>query len=337
MTGKPLRYRLTGAGVVLLLMGGLAACGGSGSAGQSGSGGLLKVKEGSIGGDISFEMQAVADTQRIFEKQGLDVQDITTSSGVTATQALIAGQLDVVNAGGGEVLAALAKGADIKIVAPLLNAFPYYLIGGKGIKSVSDIKGKSVAISTTGSSSYYGATTALTALGLHRGDYKIQQVGGESDRLAAVASGSVAATVVGAQLIGKIKQLGLSVLSNLANAKILFAQDYMVASGAFIKAHPGFVAKYRKGLEQARAFMEDPANKSETLAAFGKDFEVPASSGVAQAAYDYTQQEKGSPLFFPPGLPLSKQVFQHTMSVAGLSNSNLTLANVAAEGVPVAS
>lgn len=309
---------------------GAAACGGS--KGESASG-PITVKEGAIGDDISFEMQYVADKDGFFKKQGLKTEQVMTSSGVTATQALIAGDLDVVNAGGSEILKAISKGAKLKIIAPDIETFPYLLVSNKSITSPGQLKGKAVGISQVGSSSYFGVVAGLKALGVPQGSVSLRQVGGESARLGACASGAVAATVVGAQLMSGVKKAHLNVLSNLASDDIPYAQDYLVTTEKFISDHPGFVAKYRKGLEQARAFLFDPKNKAEVLKDFRDLFQVDAKSPVPQDAYDYTQQENG-PYLFPEGLKVSKKVFDNTVKLSGVS-VNRPLSDLVADGVPL--
>ncbi|MBO0827184.1 MAG: ABC transporter substrate-binding protein [Streptosporangiales bacterium] len=292
------------------------------------------MKEGAIGDDISFEMQYVADKDGFFKKQGLKTEQITTSSGVTATQALISGDLDVVNAGGSEILKAIAKGAKLKIIAPDIETFPYLLVSGKAITTAQQLKGKAVGISQVGSSSYYGVVAGLQALGVPKDSVSLRQVGGESARLGAVSSGAVAATAVGAQLKSGVAKAHLNVLANLASDHIAYAQDYLVTTEKFISDHPGFVTKYRKGLERARAFLFDPKNKTEVLKDFKDLFQVDANSPVPEDAYEYTMQEKG-PYLFPEGLKVSKKVFNNTVKLTDVSIGDRPLSDLVADGVPL--
>lgn len=310
---------------------GAAACGGSKGDAANGP---ITVKEGAIGDDISFEMQYVADKDGFFKKQGLKTEEVNTSSGVSATQALISGDLDVVNAGGSEILKAIGKGAKLKIIAPDIETFPYLLVSQPSITSPAQLKGKAVGISTVGSSSYYGVVSGLQALGVPKDSVSLRQVGGESERLGAVASGSVAATAIGAQLESGVKKAHLNVLANLASDHIAYAQDYLVTTEKFISDHPGFVAKYRKGLEQARAFLFDPKNKDEVLKDLADLFQVDAGSPVPADAYAYTQQEKG-PYLFPEGLKVSQKVFDNTVKLTGVDVGDRSLKDLVADGVPL--
>lgn len=310
---------------------GTAACGGSKGEAADGT---ITVREGAIGDDISFEMQYVADKDGFFKKQGLKTEQVMTSSGVSATQALISGDLDVVNAGGSEILKAIGKGAKLKIIAPDIETFPYLLVSQASIKSASQLKGKAVAISTVGASSYYGVVSGLQALGIPKDSVSLRQVGGESERLGAVASGAVAATAIGAQLKSGVEKAHLNILANLASDHIAYAQDYLVTTEKFISDHPGFVAKYRKGLEQARAFMFDPKNKAEVLKDFADLFQVDADSPIPEDAYEYTQQEKG-PYLFPKGLKVSQKVFDNTVKLTGVDVGDRSLKDLVADGVPL--
>ncbi len=153
--------------------------------------------------------------------------------------------------------------------------------------------------------------------------------------MAAVASGAAAATAVGPQLLSKAKETGLTVLFDFSSQNILFNQDYYVVSTSFMAAHPEVVEKYRNALLAARVYLEDPANKKQTLVLFAKLFRSAPTSPQVMDAYNYTQKQKNNRYFFPENLSLSRKVFESTRKIAGITDENTDLSKLVAPGVPI--
>jgi ABC-type nitrate/sulfonate/bicarbonate transport system substrate-binding protein len=80
------------------------------------------------------------------KKQGLTDELILISGGATTIQALLAGDLQFVNASGPAPINATLRGADVVIIAASYNLMPYGLVVGKDIRSPQDLRGKRVAV-----------------------------------------------------------------------------------------------------------------------------------------------------------------------------------------------
>jgi NitT/TauT family transport system substrate-binding protein len=130
-------------------------------------------------------------TSGIFAKHGLQAEVLWTQGSGETLQATAAGSADVgVGLGLAAAMAAWLKGAPI---LPIANASTgpdlyWYVPAASPIKSLKDAAGKSMAYSTTGSSSYM----ALIALGkLYKVDVKPTGTGNPAATLAQVMSGQV--------------------------------------------------------------------------------------------------------------------------------------------------
>jgi ABC-type Fe3+ transport system substrate-binding protein len=76
----------------------------------------------------------------LLKKQGLRGEIIMVSGGALNLQALIAGEVDFVNAAGPALINAVLKGADLTIIASAFNFLPYGLVVGKDIpQRVEDV------------------------------------------------------------------------------------------------------------------------------------------------------------------------------------------------------
>src|SRR2546427_10000021 len=87
-----------------------------------------------------------------FEKNGRDVNlaNIASAQGVPA---VLAGQVTFAQVGGSEVMAAAANGAELVVIAQLAGVYPSVLEVAADIKTVNDLKGKKVGVSSPGSRS----------------------------------------------------------------------------------------------------------------------------------------------------------------------------------------
>ena len=100
-----------------------------------------------------------------FEKHGLFVDPVYVASGTKVAQAMIAGEFPVALAGGTVVNANLA-GGDIAIFGGVVNVPSFYVFVHSAIKRPEDLKGKTVGITTFGSSTDFSIRYLIKKLGM---------------------------------------------------------------------------------------------------------------------------------------------------------------------------
>jgi ABC-type nitrate/sulfonate/bicarbonate transport system substrate-binding protein len=155
----------------------------------------------------------VADERGFFEKEGLKVRLITFRGTNLMLTALLAGELDYAT-----ILpfltGASARGLPVKILAAVTKSSSYVIISRPKIENIKALRGKKVGIYSFGSSADYAAYAALSRSGLDPNrDLTILPIGGGSpERFAALASGSVDATVVTSPSEYAAEKQGLRIL-----------------------------------------------------------------------------------------------------------------------------
>jgi len=155
----------------------------------------------------------------IYEKYGLEVDVRTFEGAQKVTQALAAGQIDAGSVSGSSAVSSIPTDRPMVTVAVMKATIDNSLVVGKNITSAADLKGKSIAISTFGSTSDIAAIAAIEALGLSVDDVTRVQVGGTAARIAAITSGAAAgAAFVQADLPGAMIE-GNHVLVDLTEQK----------------------------------------------------------------------------------------------------------------------
>jgi ABC-type nitrate/sulfonate/bicarbonate transport system substrate-binding protein len=210
----------------------------------------------------------VAAKEGFFKKQGFDVKVVNIRGGTQVTQALLGGGLDIAYSDPPATISAIAAGAPLVEVMATATVMPYYLIGAPAVKSLADLKGKRVGSSGLGlSASRMAILVAFKQLGLDPERDKITLVaaGVEPERLAGLASGAIAGTVIAPEFRSRIEQLGLNVLADLRTMTIPWEVGNVVTSRKFLQSRRDAVERTLRALLEGNAYVLNPAYRPQLL------------------------------------------------------------------------
>jgi NitT/TauT family transport system substrate-binding protein len=156
---------------------------------------LKKVRFSISAASIAEVPFRIASVKGFYREEGLDVEVIQIR-GAIGMQALLGGSVDYTSASGSTIAAAV-RGIPVKLVF-IASAKPQFdLIAQPQIKSVADLKGKHVGISSRG-----GAVDLLTQLIVQKNglvpnkDVISLVVGGQEDTVLALRAGRIAAALL---------------------------------------------------------------------------------------------------------------------------------------------
>ena len=218
----------------------------------------------------------IAWEQGFFKEQNLGVREFQTDSIAKAVQALSANSTDLLFPTNTEgVIAAMAQGAPIKIVAGNFTKALYDLITGPKYKKVEDLKGGTMGVINLESGSTVLLQKILLAHGLkYPGDYDLLTVGGTPARYAAVKKGAVAAAMVTIPTSYEAKEDGLNVLTNIS--KYLPDYQFTVIAGhtKWMESHRDQTVRFLAAMIKAQRYLNDPKNKEGSIQAMIKHFKV---------------------------------------------------------------
>lgn len=131
-----------------------------------------------------------------FKQQGLDVKLITIRQSDVIIKATMAGELDFMSIIPTAILASV-RGLPIRTIAVNVDNAPYVLIGRPQIKSMADLKGKKIAVSSLGSMSTLVVREIVARSGLDPDrEVTYLAVGGSETRSGALAAGFVDAALM---------------------------------------------------------------------------------------------------------------------------------------------
>ena len=141
----------------------------------------------------------VAQERGLFKKRGVDVDVITSRGGGEAMKAYIAGEVQIIATGFPEVGLLRKRGVDVELFFAQTTRVPFALISRKdlNVKSVVDLKGKTIAVTSPGSLTANLARYFVKDAGLDPDrDVSLVSVGGGGEILGALKVGRADAAMV---------------------------------------------------------------------------------------------------------------------------------------------
>ncbi|HEX4224249.1 MAG TPA: ABC transporter substrate-binding protein [Pseudonocardiaceae bacterium] len=261
----------------------VAGCaGGAGKKVSADSSGLLPVKIGYTAPGAGYSDLYTAADYGIFKKHGLNVQlvRLNTSSQLVASLASNSVQIGVGVAQ--DSAAAILKGAPLRFVAMSEPHYNLEMWAGPGIKTVQDLRGKKVAISSPGSESDFGLTALLNSKGMQRGDVQTEFVQGIPAEVAALDSGSVQAILTQPPNGTQSRDHGATRLAALSNLD--FALGTYTVESAYLANNRDVVTKFVQADAEALQFLRSHPQQTEQSI---EKYTGVTSSALAQYAYTF--------------------------------------------------
>ena len=245
---------------------------------------------------FSFSVVDVGNAVGIFQKAGLEVERDDFAGGAKMHQAMDAGALDVITGTGSDILF-LTKGAPEKGVAAYANDLAALSLvinaDDTRIKKIEDLKGKTIAVSTTGSFTSWVAKTIMGQHGVAPDQFNFAYLGTMSGIVAGLLTknvdGIIGPSSRSLQLEGEGK---VKILANAGKEITNFIANIVYASDTMMKDHPETLRKFLAGYFETIRYMKD--HKAETVKITQPATKLP--DDIASKGYDLEM-----PTFFTDG------------------------------------
>ena len=201
----------------------------------------------------------IAKEQGFFSKYGLDA-NIVFIIGGRATQAMVAGHVEVGFIGPVHIINAVTGGADLTIILGLRNKLNYIFVARPSIKRAEDLKGKKIATGTPAGPVSLAAYLVLDHFGLNtqRDNIVLLQVGGIAERLAAL----------------RALNEGYHVLLDTGKEEIPFQFLGLVTSRKLMRSNPLLVENTAKAIIESVAYIHSPSNKKAVVQSVAKNLKL---------------------------------------------------------------
>jgi ABC-type nitrate/sulfonate/bicarbonate transport system substrate-binding protein len=286
--------------------------------------GADKVRIGVSNYNISNLTVGVAQTKDFFKQEGIEAEIIRMNPNV-ATMALVSGDIDYSTLIG-SVIGANLKGAKLKMIACSQDRTPLSLVGKAAIKSVTELKGKTIGVGSYGSTPDIIARMVVKHYGVDpETEIKMIALGSDSARLTALKEGVVDAIIVAPPVDFEGKKMGFNILSRAGDI-LRFPYNGLGTSAEKITERPDGVKRVIRAIVRANGFIRRNregaiqvlVNWTKTKPEFA---EAAYDSSVGVFSQDGTIPEDGLRLVienFRKSMNLSRQV-----SLGDVSDSTL--------------
>jgi len=290
-----------------------------------------KVVAGSLGGQAPLWAIYVAVHKGFFAAEGLDLELNFAQSGAAVTQQLTGGSLDVaLSVGITDPIRAIDKGAPLALVRIIGNAAPYVLIGKPELKSIADLKGKTISTGADNDITTVYFQRMMAANGLKKGDYATLPAGVAAARFAALKAGVVDAAVVLPPVNFQATKTGFATLGYAADYVKDLPFTGMAVHRRWAEANIGAAKKVLAATDKSIAWLADPAHRDEAIELLVKAGK--ANKEDAEASYDYLRRIQ----YFEPDSRVSRQKLRNLVEMeqqAGTIAASFSIERLAMPGL----
>ena len=269
-----------------------------------------KIVGGTLGGQAPLWPFYIAAHKGFFAGEDLDVEINFAQSGAAVTQQLTGGAFDVVlSTGITDPIHAIDKGAALAIIRIIGESAPYVLIGKPGLKSIADLKGKTVSIGVPNDPTTYFFKRMARANGLQDGDYDALSAGVAAARYAALRAGVADAAIVLPPLNFQANAAGYVTLGFTADYVKDLPFTGMAVRRDWAQAHVPVAKRLLAATDKSIAWLADQTHRDEAV-----DLLVEVAHAKredADASYEFLRRIA----YFEPSSRISRGKLQNVIDV----------------------
>lgn len=219
-----------------------------------------------------------------FARYGLDVDIVMIPGGTQSMQALISGGTLFSQSSAAAPIHSRLGGSDVVLVATSINKYPFSVVARPGIRTPADLVGKRLGVVRLGGSNESALRKALSLWGIDPKSVTFLQMGEAANRLVALSTGTLDATVLAPPYTLKARDLKMTILADLNALPIYYPQSSVALRESTLERSPqvvkNFLKAYMEGIHLFRA------NKAESLKILARYMRT-GEKEILEDTYDY--------------------------------------------------
>ena len=193
----------------------------------------------------------IAHEERLFKKNGLDVELLHIPSSSLIIQTILAGEVAISYVDGRNTIQSNLTGSDMVLIAGVTNRFPFTFMARPEFKRISDLRGKRIGVTRVGSSTHTVTLYVLNQAGLKPGDYEIVPMGEVPNILIALAAGRIDAGPLSSPTTIRARKAGLVDLATPAKDGPEYVSIAVGATRAYIRTNAEIVRRFMRAYAEA--------------------------------------------------------------------------------------
>lgn len=259
----------------------------TGSSETTAGGGELEKTEITVVWDAP-EFDSVTDAKWVLllGEAGVTVETVEFDAAPDAVRAMASGDADILNTSPLPIMQFIQEsGGGLEVItAELLNT-DYVLLTTPDVTSIDDLAGKQIGISEPGDISDTLTRLVLENAGFDLGSVEIVQIGGTSQRIAALTAGEIAAGAAhAADGLAAVEAAGLTALVQYWDYIDSYAQRYMVVTPEWSVENPNLAQLVVDSLIEANRWAAE--NKEEYIA-LSQEVVAEIPDEIRNSVYDF--------------------------------------------------
>jgi NitT/TauT family transport system substrate-binding protein len=234
----------------------------------------------------------IAHEAKLFDKYNIDSHIVLIASGSLMVQAMLGGDLPISAAAGSAAVDASLAGADLTMFGALVRVPAFYIMALPEIKSIDDLKGKSVGVTRFGSSTDFTMRYVLKKQGLEPGkDVTLIQTGDLFAAAAMLRTRAIVAAPFSSPTNLRAEEAGARVLMNMGKAGVYFPHDAFMARRSFLNGNEDLVRRFLKAYSEAVYKLNtDPEGSKRAIKKYVRAEDARTLDAVYQYAVDYVDK-----------------------------------------------
>jgi len=238
---------------------------------------LKPLNIGLTGKTISTVFFEIGLQKGYYRQHGLDPKLIVVRQSDILTKAVLGGELNAMTILPTAVVASM-RGLPIRTVAVTVDQAPYVFLGRPQVKTIGELRGKKLALSSLGGMTYYVVRSVLLQNRLDPDrDITMLAIGGTEARMGALSAGFVDATLVVAPLNLKLERQGYTRLAWVPDY-VRFPLTGIAVTPEYLQSNRESVAALLKATSAAIAYVKQ--NKSDSVGFIKKYLEFSEEDAV---------------------------------------------------------
>ena len=231
-----------------------------------------------------------AQAKGFYAKRGLKVDLKFTPNSDELRNGLAEGRYQIAHSAVDNAFALKDKAnVDITVVSGGDNSFNHLYVQPE-IKSLADIRGKTVAVDAVNTAYAFQLYEMLRQHGLNKGDYEVKPVGGTTARLEALTKDkTIVAAMLNPPFSVRAEKAGLKDMGTAAAALGTYQGTSVFVLRAWGKTNADTLVKYLEAYVEGLRWAFDPKNKAEAVGLLAERLKLPED--IATLSYDATKNE----------------------------------------------
>ena len=222
-----------------------------------------------------------AQAQRLFEREGIDVETTLTGSSVRQLAQLTRGDFDIGLQQSDHIVRGVESGSDLFVFMARAHAPELSLVVAPAINSFADLKGKDIAVDGARSGYALLLRKLLVEKGLPESELRFREIGGSQERFDALKSGAAVASFLNPPFDRNLFAAGFRSLGTTLDYFPRYPGSVAAARRSWARENEQRLVAFIRAFNAAYAWLTDARNQEEAVRMLTARLNIEAKAATA--------------------------------------------------------